>query len=33
MSVIKSQMNARSAEFKSNAERMQALVDDLHQFA
>jgi 3-methylcrotonyl-CoA carboxylase beta subunit len=31
MSVIKSQVNARSAEFRANAERMKALVDDLKQ--
>src|SRR3954467_10796357 len=31
MSTIKSQLNPRSAEFKSNAERMQALVDDLKE--
>src|SRR3954467_956929 len=31
MSVIKSQINARSAEFRANAERMKALVDDLKQ--
>src|SRR5919206_1565396 len=31
MSVIKSQLNTRSAEFRANAERMKALVDDLKQ--
>src|SRR4026208_907635 len=31
MSAIKSQINPRAAEFKTNAERMQALVDDLKQ--
>ena len=31
MSVIKSQISARSAEFRANAERMKALVDDLKQ--
>ena len=29
MSVIKSQLNTRSAEFRANAERMSALVQDL----
>ena len=29
MSVLKSQLNTRSAEFKTNAERMQGLVSDL----
>jgi 3-methylcrotonyl-CoA carboxylase beta subunit len=31
MSVIKSQLKARSAEFRANAERMQALVSDLRE--
>jgi len=31
MSAIKSQLNTRSADFKANAERMKALVDDLKQ--
>ena len=31
MSVLKSQLNPRSAEFKANAERMQALVGDLKE--
>src|ERR671925_336983 len=31
MSVLKSQLNTRSAEFRANAERMKALVDDLKQ--
>ena len=29
MSVLRSQVNARSAEFRANAERMGALVSDL----
>src|SRR3954469_21247608 len=31
MSVIKSQINPRSAEFRANAERLKALVDDLKE--
>src|SRR5690349_2960540 len=31
MSAIKSQLNTRSPEFKANAERMKALVDDLKE--
>jgi 3-methylcrotonyl-CoA carboxylase beta subunit len=31
MSVLKSQINPRSAEFRANAERMKALVDDLKE--
>src|SRR5437868_7133422 len=31
MSALKSQLNTRSAEFRANAERMKALVDDLKQ--
>jgi 3-methylcrotonyl-CoA carboxylase beta subunit len=31
MSVLKSQINPRSAEFRANAERLKALVDDLKQ--
>jgi len=31
MSAVKSQINPRSAEFKTNAERMRALVDDLKE--
>jgi len=31
MSAIKSQVNTRSAEFRANADRMKALVDDLKQ--
>jgi 3-methylcrotonyl-CoA carboxylase beta subunit len=29
--ILKSQLNARSAEFKNNAERMRALVDELKE--
>src|SRR3954464_4010113 len=31
MSTLKSQLNTRSAEFRANAERMKALVDDLKE--
>ncbi|HET7197520.1 MAG TPA: methylcrotonoyl-CoA carboxylase, partial [Burkholderiales bacterium] len=31
MSVLKSQLNPRSAEFRANAERMRALVRDLEE--
>jgi len=31
MSAIKSQLSTRSPEFRANAERMTALVDDLKQ--
>ena len=31
MPVVKSQLNPRSAEFRANAERMRALVEDLRQ--